>query len=316
MGKDWSRGLTKETDPRVARAAAGHVGLRYVRRTPFHEHKGKKRGTYRTAPLQWEAQLAYALGLAATDGCLVGDGRHVSFGSEDREQVEAFVRCIGRPDAYIAKDRDREYFRAQLGNVELYRFFAGAGLTPRKSLTLGRLLFPPEYFWHVVRGLIDGDGSVNCYVHRPVKTRYPLRTYERLEVIFHTGSLAHAEWIRYELLGRGIRSALIVDDRLPPKRLSENPMYHVKLGKYAAIKVCLRSTRTPTHHDFRESGSPGTTSTFGTPIHRQPRLVVEPERRAGHTPLSADFVAQMVNSCAGGGVQLTLSGNAGADPLT
>jgi hypothetical protein len=161
----------------------------------------------------------------------------VSFGSEDREQVEAFVRCIGRPDAYISKDRDREYFRAQLGDVELYRFLAGAGLTPRKSLTLGRLSFPPEYFWHVVRGLIDGDGSVNCYVHRPVKTRYPLLTYERLEVIFHTGSLAHAEWIRYELLGRGIRSALIVDDRLPPKRLSENPMYHVKLGKYAAIKV-------------------------------------------------------------------------------
>lgn len=237
MGKGWSKGLTKATDPRVARAADAHVGLRYVRRTPLREHKGRNRGFYRASPLVWDGQLAYALGLAATDGCLVGDGRHVDIGSEDREQVEAFLQCVGRPLAHISKDRDKTYFRSQLGDVELYEFFAEAGLTPRKSLTLGPLTFPPEYFWHVVRGLIDGDGSVQCYVHQPVKARYPLLTYERLNVLFHTASLSHADWLRDQLASRGIRSALIVDDRLSPKSTSENPMYRVKLGKYAAISV-------------------------------------------------------------------------------
>jgi hypothetical protein len=237
MGKGWAKGLTQETDARVARAADGHRGLRYVRRTPLKEHKGHNRGCYREGPLKWGAGLAYALGLAATDGCLIGDGRHVSLGSEDREQVEAFLSCIGRPGAHISKERDRDYFRAQLGDVELYRFFEEAGLTPRKSLTLGPLSFPPEYFWHVVRGLIDGDGSVKNYVHQPLKRGYPLLLYERLEVLFHSASLKHMEWLISQLTSRGIRAALIVDDRLPPKRLSENPMYRVKLGKYAAIAV-------------------------------------------------------------------------------
>lgn len=237
MGKGWSKGLTKGTDARVARAAAAHLGRRYVRRTPLRQQKGRDRGFDRASPIEWNARLAYALGLAATDGCLSGDGRNVCFGSEDREQVEAFLRCVGRPSARISKDRDREYFRAQLGDVELHGFFSEAGLTPRKSLTLGALSFPPEYFWHVVRGLIDGDGSVRCYVHRPVKARYPHLTYERLEVLFHTASLAHTEWLRSELSIRGIRSAIIIDDGRPPKRFSENSMYRVKLGKYAAITV-------------------------------------------------------------------------------
>src|SRR5438093_1590760 len=237
MGKNWAKGLTKETDARVARAAAGHCGLRYVRRTPLREDKGHNRGFYRTKPLAWNAQLAYALGLAATDGCLIGDGRHVAIGSEDREQVEAFLRCIGRPNAHVSKDRDKTYFRVQLGDVELYRFLGDAGLTPRKSLTLGPLSFPPEYFWDVLRGLIDGDGSVKNYIHRPVRARYPLLTYERLQVVFHSASLPHMEWLRRQLGDRGVRSALIVDDRLPPKRISENPMYRVTLGKYAAITV-------------------------------------------------------------------------------
>jgi hypothetical protein len=237
MGKNWAKGLTKGTDPRVARAAAGHLGLRYVRKTPLREHKGHNRGFYRTAPLVWDANLAYALGLAATDGCLARDGRHISIGSEDREQVEAFLRCVGRPNAHISKERDREYFRAQLGDVELFQFFADAGLTPRKSLTLGPLSFPSEHFWDVVRGLIDGDGSVKNFVHHPLKRRYPRLTYERLEVIFHSASGAHMEWLMSELRSRAIRGALIVDNRLPPKRTSKNPMYRLKLGKYAAIAV-------------------------------------------------------------------------------
>lgn len=237
MGKDWSKGLTKETDARVARAAAGHRGLRYVRRTPLDQRKGRSPGSHRQAPLKWDAHVAYAVGLAATDGCLVGDGRHVSIGSEDRELVEAFLRCVGRPNAYISKDGDRDYFRAQLGDVELYRFLLDAGLTPRKSLTLGELRFPAELFWDVARGLIDGDGSVSNYVHNPIKAVNLDYRYERFHLHFLSASPAHANWIHAELKSRGLQSALIREDRKSPFTGEPSVIYKVKLGKHASIAL-------------------------------------------------------------------------------
>ena len=236
MAKGWSKGLTKETDARVARAAAAHLGLRYVRRTPLYQRKGR-RGPSRDAPLKWDSRLAYALGLVATDGCLAGDGRHVSIGSEDREQVEAFVSCVGRPNARISKDRDRAYFRAQLGDVELYRFLFAAGLTPRKSLTLGELRFPPAFFWDVARGLIDGDGSISNYVHNPIKSVDANYRYERFHLHFLSASLAHASWIQRELKARGLGSALIREDRKSAFTGEPSVIYKVKLGKHASIEL-------------------------------------------------------------------------------
>jgi len=55
----------------------------------------------RKTPLERTPLTAYALGLAATDGNLGRDGRHVQFGSRDRELVECFVRSVGRPGASI-----------------------------------------------------------------------------------------------------------------------------------------------------------------------------------------------------------------------
>ena len=244
MGKDWAKGLTKQTDARVARAAAGHLGLRYVRRTPIEQHK-RGGGSRRKAPLEWNADSAYALGLAATDGCLVGDGRHVSMGSEDREQVEAFIRCVGRPNAYVSKDADRTYFRAQLGDVELYRFLLSAGLTPRKSLTLGQLRFPPALFWDVARGLIDGDGSISNYVHNPIRAIDTNYKYERFHLHFLSASLAHATWIREELKARGLTSALIEEHRKSPFTGEPSVIYKVKLGKHASIALAAHMYADP-----------------------------------------------------------------------
>src|ERR1700687_896283 len=237
MGKGWSKGLTKKTDARVARVAEGHRGLRYARRTPLREQKGRNRGFYREGPLEWDARLAYALGLAASDGCLIGDGRHVSFGSQDRHLVETFLSCVGRPSALIRKDSDREYFRAQLGDVELYAFLFVAGLTPRKSLTLGALRFPREFLWDVARGLIDGDGSISNYVHNPIKNVDASYRYERFFLHFLTASLAHARWIQEELNSRGLRGALIRENSTNPFNGKPRVMYKVKLGKYDSIAL-------------------------------------------------------------------------------
>src|SRR5688572_7752865 len=95
----WSRGLTKETDERVARNALKHVGKQYVRRIPPEVWR-RRHSCQRDAPLCWSSELAYAIGLIATDGWLSSDGRHVGFVSADKELVETFLRCVGhRPMA-------------------------------------------------------------------------------------------------------------------------------------------------------------------------------------------------------------------------
>ena len=42
----------------------------------------------------WSPELAYAIGLIATDGNLSKDGRHISFRSSDLEQIKNFQRCL------------------------------------------------------------------------------------------------------------------------------------------------------------------------------------------------------------------------------
>ena len=38
----------------------------------------------------WSAELAYAVGLIATDGCLSKDKRHIDFTSKDKELIKTF----------------------------------------------------------------------------------------------------------------------------------------------------------------------------------------------------------------------------------
>lgn len=42
----------------------------------------------------WSANLAYAVGLITTDGCLYNDGRHLAFVSKDLTQIRTFKRIL------------------------------------------------------------------------------------------------------------------------------------------------------------------------------------------------------------------------------
>ncbi len=60
-------------------------------------------------------------------------------------------------------DRSKEYFRLQWSDITFYRFLIDIGLTPNKSLTLGSLKIPDEYFFDFLRGSYDGDGCFYSY---------------------------------------------------------------------------------------------------------------------------------------------------------
>src|SRR5439155_25674914 len=95
MGKGWAKGLTAQTDPRVARAAAAHRGRVYQRRKPFEEGRWPTAG-HTTLPLEWSDEMAYIVGLTATDGCLITGRRVINFKSEDRQLVETYLGVLGR----------------------------------------------------------------------------------------------------------------------------------------------------------------------------------------------------------------------------
>ena len=44
---------------------------------------------------KWSPQLAYAIGLLATDGCMSPPFSLIDLTSKDREQLENYRRCLG-----------------------------------------------------------------------------------------------------------------------------------------------------------------------------------------------------------------------------
>ena len=121
------------------------------------------------APMQWTSELAYVVGLIATDGCLSKDGRHINFTSSDLQLVRTFMQCLdiknrlGKKKSGFAETFS---YNLQFGNVVLYRWLIRIGLTPAKSKTMGALRVPRQFFGDFLRGLFDGDGSFYSY-HDP-----------------------------------------------------------------------------------------------------------------------------------------------------
>jgi hypothetical protein len=187
----------------------------------------------------WSAPLAYAVGLIATDGCLSSDLRHVSQVSKDRDLLETFKACIGST-APIGLDGN--VYRVQIGDVVFHRWLQAIGLTPRKSLTLGRVAVPDPYFLDFARGLLDGDGSVIVSTVTPTPRRYPEHRYERLRVQFHSASQRHIEWLQMELSRLlGLRGWIGMRCKN-----GFNPLYVLRYSKHEAIHLLEALYRDPT----------------------------------------------------------------------
>jgi hypothetical protein len=197
----------------------------------------------RSHPIAWSSQLAYAAGLVATDGCLVG-ARHVHFGSTDRDLVETFLNCVGRNDPIRRRKPSpgrsyrKPFYEVLFSDVELNRWLVSIGLTERKSLVLGELRTPEEFILPLVRGLLDGDGSVVTCVSRPAPA-YPGYLYERLVTEFYSGSRAHLEWLRTELASHlGIRGSLQVSElRSTGFSSASRPLYCLVYAKWASMAL-------------------------------------------------------------------------------
>lgn len=188
-----------------------------------------------TCEIRWEPEVAYGVGLMATDGNLSGRKAQMSLISKDLDQVETLRRCF-HLRAPIKQRRDwtgRLYHRVQWCDRGLYDWFVSIGLTPAKSLTLGPLAVPEEYFADFFRGCIDGDGSIKTYTDRYHVTKNPAYVYERLFVSLVSASQSFIRWMQ-ESIARlsGVNGSVTVRTSGRP-----HPLWCLKYAKRESI--CL-----------------------------------------------------------------------------
>ncbi len=146
---------------------------------------------------KWSPQLAYAVGLLATDGCLSPPFSLIDLTSAEQEQLENFRKCLG-VDLNITKKYSggREYLRIQFKNVVFYNFLLSIGLTPAKSKTLGPIAVPDEYFFHFLRGVFDGDGCTYSYWDPRWKSSF------MFYLSIATASRSFLDWLQESIFSR------------------------------------------------------------------------------------------------------------------
>lgn len=243
IGKDWAKGLTKETDPRIARAAAAHVGLHYTHHlAPERDRRSQTRA--RPVDTTWSPTLAYAVGLIATDGNLSPSGKSTNVVSAEIDLLETFKRCIPRAGRIGAHGPNA--WRVTVSSVAFYRWLVTIGLMPKKSLILGAIDVPDAYLIELARGLMDGDGGIANFIHHPAGNirRYPNYRYERLHVRFRSASRIHLEWLERSL-ERVLAISGPIFKTVPKDRPNPNPMYELRYGKHASLALLQRMYANP-----------------------------------------------------------------------
>ena len=124
--------------------------------------------------------LWYFVGLIAADGNLSSDGRHIDITAKDPLFLEELKKSLGLQNKIGSKRNGRgiESFHIQFANRDFYDFLLSIGLTPKKSLTLGELKVPYQWFQDFLRGVIDGDGCIRNWTHPTNgKEQWSLRVY-------------------------------------------------------------------------------------------------------------------------------------------
>jgi hypothetical protein len=184
---------------------------------------------------EWSADLAYVVGLIATDGNLSKDERHMTIVSVDYDLLDTVRNCLDIDNAItINNSMHGSSYRLQWGSRLFYDWLIRIGLMPAKSLTLGALDVPDEYFADFVRGCIDGDGSINVYTDDYNAFKNEKYVYTRLDVTLASASLPFLEWIQST-----VERLIGIDGGIFQKKVRQGyaPAYVLKYPKGDALQL-------------------------------------------------------------------------------
>jgi len=105
---------------------------------------------------------SYWLGFIAADGCLSLKNRSVTINLalKDKSHLQKFKRAI-RANSDISYSLSTNSVRISVYSEKVFDRLVNLGVTPNKSLTIGKVEVPQNLLSHFVRGVFDGDGSVS-----------------------------------------------------------------------------------------------------------------------------------------------------------
>ncbi len=115
---------------------------------------------------KWTPEMAYILGFFAADGCIhkTKCSYVLEFKCTDLDIIEKIsIILTGSRDLVgkreMTSPRKPQYF-IRFGNKDFILPIFDIGFTLQKTYTLSELKIESDYFWHFLRGYIDGDGSI------------------------------------------------------------------------------------------------------------------------------------------------------------
>jgi DNA-binding CsgD family transcriptional regulator len=110
--------------------------------------------------------LAYVLGLLATDGSIVKTA--VKLGLNDREVIDWVANKVNydRNISSITTSAGNKNYRIAIQNKDLVEELSRYGITERKTHSLKFPNIPSDLVRHFIRGAFDGDGSISVGKYR------------------------------------------------------------------------------------------------------------------------------------------------------
>lgn len=147
----------------------------------------------------WSSDLAYVVGIFASDGNLGRDGMYLEVTSKDIEILKNVLRILDMEHIKISKKKSGQgnwAYRIQFKRVLFHKWLVSIGLTPDKSKTISRVDVPKKYFFDFLRGEWDGDGSIICCRDKRWKNSFVVN------ISFTSGSVKFLEWLQKEVNAR------------------------------------------------------------------------------------------------------------------
>ncbi len=175
-------------------------------------------------------ELWYIIGYIVADGNLSKDKRHISIVSKDIEHLYKInasleLKCLPKMKSN-GKNKNKIYGDLQFSDVTFYRYLQSIGLGPNKSLVLGPVKITSEFFSDFLRGVIDGDGSIQSWKHsQNAHVQWILKIV--------SGSKELAYWLHTE-----IEKRYSVTGKVHVRKNNvKNPIYIIKFGKLACQRI-------------------------------------------------------------------------------